>query len=34
MPERPRTLLICSCEGTMPLDGEAVRQACRDTVVI
>jgi ferredoxin len=33
MAERPRHVLICSCEGTMPLDGEAVRQACRDTVV-
>ena len=34
MAERPRNVLICSCEGTMPLDGEAVRQACRDAVVI
>ena len=34
MAERPRTILICSCEDTMPLDGEAVRRACRDTVVI
>lgn len=34
MAERPRNVLICSCEGTMPLDGEAVRQACRDTLVI
>src|SRR5262245_31385731 len=24
MAERPRTILICSCEDTMPLDGEAV----------
>ena len=34
MAERPRTILICSCEDTMPLDGEAVRRACRDSVVI
>jgi ferredoxin len=34
MAERPRNILICSCEDTMPLDGEAVRRACRDSVVI
>lgn len=34
MAERPRNILICSCEGTMPLDGGAVRQACRNAVVI
>ena len=34
MAERPRTILICSCEDTMPLDGEAVGRACRDSVVI
>jgi len=34
MAERPRTILICSCENTMPLDGEAVRRACRDAEVI
>ena len=34
MAERPRTILICSCEDTMPLDGEAVRRACRDAEVI
>jgi len=33
MAERPRHVLICSCEATMPLSSEAVRQACRDTVV-
>jgi ferredoxin len=27
MAERPRTILICSCEDTMPLHGEAVRRA-------
>ena len=30
MAERPRTILICSCEDTMPLDGEGIRRACRD----
>jgi ferredoxin len=30
----PRNILICSCENTMPLDGEKVRRACRDSVVI
>jgi ferredoxin len=34
MAKRPRTILICSCEDTMPLDGEAVRRVCRDSVVI
>ena len=34
MAERPRTILICSCEDTMPLNGEMVRRACRDSVVI
>jgi ferredoxin len=34
MAERPRAILICSCEDTMPLDGEAVRRACRGTEVI
>jgi ferredoxin len=34
MAERPRNILICSCEGTMPLDGEKVRRVCRDSVVI
>ena len=24
-----RTILVCSCEGTMPLDGEALRRGCR-----
>jgi ferredoxin len=28
MTEKRRTLFICSCERTMPLDGEAVRHAC------
>ena len=34
MAERPRSILICSCEDTMPLNGEMVRRACRDSVVI
>lgn len=34
MADRPRNVLICSCEDTMPLDGDAVRRACRNTVVI
>src|SRR6478736_3720151 len=33
MADRPRTVLICSCEDTMPLDGDAVSLACRGTVV-
>jgi ferredoxin len=34
MADRPRNVLICSCDDTMPLDGEAVRRACGGTVVI
>ena len=34
MAERPRHILICSCEDTMPLDGKAVRSACRGAEVI
>lgn len=34
MADRPQNILICSCEDTMPLDGEAVRRVCRDTVVV
>ena len=34
MADRPRNILICSCEDTMPLDGEAVRRVCRDSVVV
>ena len=34
MAEGPRNVLICSCEDTMPLDGEKVRRACGDSVVI
>ena len=34
MAERPRNILICSCEDSMPLDGEAVRRVCRGADVI
>ncbi len=34
MANGPHNILICSCEDTMPLDGEAVRRTCGDTVVI
>src|SRR3972149_5206581 len=34
MGDRPRQILICSCENPMPLDGEAVRRACKDSVVV
>ena len=27
--ERPKDILLCSCEGTMPLDPSTVRRACR-----
>ena len=33
MADRPHTVLICPCEDTMPLDGDAVRRACRGTVI-
>ena len=29
MAESGRDLLICSCDGTMPLDVDAVRRGCR-----
>jgi ferredoxin len=29
MAERPQHILLCSCEDTMPLDTEAVRQGCQ-----
>ena len=34
MADRPRTILICSCEDTMPLDAEVVRRGCRGTQVM
>src|SRR5215467_3686708 len=33
MAERPRQLLICSCDDTMPLDAGTVRRACRGSEV-
>jgi ferredoxin len=33
MPERPRNILICSCDDTMPLDAGAVRRGCRGAEV-
>src|SRR6516225_3162510 len=33
MPDRPRNILICSCEDTMPLDIEAVKRGCRGASV-
>jgi ferredoxin len=33
MTDRPRNILICSCEDTMPLDAAAVRRACRGSEV-
>src|SRR4051812_16037520 len=29
MPDRPRTILMCSCENTMLLDVDAVQRGCR-----
>jgi ferredoxin len=34
MAERPRKILICSCEDTMPLDGAPVERACRGAEVL
>jgi len=34
MAERPRKIVICSCEDTMPLDAAAVRRACRGAEVL
>src|ERR1039458_1647160 len=34
MAERPRKILICSCEDSMPLDGETVARVCRGADVI
>src|SRR5215467_9157704 len=34
MADRPRKILICSCEDTMPLDGSAVERACRGAEVL
>jgi ferredoxin len=34
MAERPRNILICSCEDSMPLDAGAIKRACRDSAVV
>ena len=34
MAERPRNVLICSCEDTVPLDVDTVRRVCSDSVII
>jgi ferredoxin len=34
MAERPRKVLICSCEDTVPLDAAALRRACKGADVI
>ncbi len=34
MAERPQTILICSCEDTMPLAGAAVSKLCRGAQVL
>jgi len=34
MADRPRKILICSCEDTIPLDGEAVRHCLRGAEVV
>jgi len=34
MAERPRQVLICSCDDTMPLDSDAVARVCRGAEVV
>jgi ferredoxin len=34
MAERPRKILVCSCEDTIPLDGARVERACRGADVL
>jgi ferredoxin len=34
MAERPRKVLICSCDDTMPLDGAGIRRACKGAEVL
>ena len=34
MADRPRKILICSCEDTMPLDAETVKRVCKGADVI
>jgi hypothetical protein len=33
MADRPQTILLCSCEDTMPLDSDAVRRGCRNAKI-
>jgi ferredoxin len=33
MADRPREILICSCEDTMPLDADSIRRGCRGSQV-
>jgi len=33
MAESGRHLLICSCDGTVPLDADAIRRGCRGEVM-
>src|ERR1700730_1417345 len=33
MADRPQTIVMCSCEDTMPLDAGVVRKACRGAKV-
>jgi ferredoxin len=33
MAQPPKTILMCSCEGTMPLDASAVRRTCRNSEI-
>ena len=29
MAEKPRQIVVCSCEDTIPLDANALRKACK-----
>ena len=33
MADQPRTIIVCSCEDTMPLDVGAVRKGCKASVL-
>ena len=34
MAERPRNILVCSCDDTMPLDGDALARGCRGAEIV
>jgi ferredoxin len=34
MADKPRKVLVCSCEDTMPLDADAIRRGCRGVDVV